>query len=479
MTDRPSDPSAPFHFVSLSLGLVSHLNRGFAIARSARARGHQFTFVTDHEPAAALIDEHGFDVAMLDAQRAAWDDTRPNPYWPKAHRVLGKLPGVGTGPRGLAKPWAARRRQVMLDGTELLDTMERIGPDLIVTEFEMHRDIRLLLGDGWPVATIDGLYGTLPGVDAPHAGSAYIPNGTAWSRLRSRLTWEQLHANARLRRRAERWWLAGNDEHSVLDEIATRAGIDPARISRESYMYYHYLDCARIRPVIEELLYPGDERGGIITGPVIDLERGSAGADATFGDRWRELQAGRAANGRSIVFLALGSILENQTRLIEQVIDAFASRGDLDLVISVGRDFDRWASREVPANVHLFSWVPQLEVLAGVDAMVSPGGSASVHEAIWFGVPQVFISGGGIGQDGLIGRMVAAGYGLRIAPRRVTSERIAAAVQQLLDDERFATRLAQLSSSLHRRDGISRTVDAMESIAANSNHPEGLDSTGS
>ena len=129
--------------------------------------------------------------------------------------------------------------------------------------------------------------------------------------------------------------------------------------------------------------------------------------------------------------------------------------------------------------MHLFSWVPQLEVLAGVDAMVSPGGSASVHEAIWFGVPQVFISGGGIGQDGLIGRMVAAGYGLRIAPRRVTSERIAAAVQQLLDDERFATRLAELSSSLHGSDGISRTVDAMESIAAHPGHREGFDNAGS
>ena len=478
MTD-PRGDTGPCHFVSVSLGLVSHLHRGFAIARSAQARGHRFTFVTDHEPAAVLIEEHGFDGVMLEAQRAAWDTTRPDPYWPRAHRFLGKLPGVGKGPRRAAKDWAARRREVMLDGSELLDTMRGLDPDLVITEFEMHRDIRLLLGAGWSVATIDGLYGTLPGADAPHAGSAYIPSGTAVSRMRSRLTWEQLYSIARVRRGAERWWLAGNDEHSVLDELADRAGIDPATISRESYMYYHYLDCPRIRPVIEELFYPGDERGGTITGPVIDLERATAGVDATFAERWCQLQDARARDDRAVVFLALGSILENQTRLIEQVIDAFASRDDIDLVISVGRDYERWASRQVPANGHGFSWVPQLEVLEGVDAMISPCGSASVHEAIWFGVPQLFISGGGIGQDGLIGRMVGAGYGLRIAPRRVTSERIAAGVQQLLDDEQFATRLAELSFSLHARDGIGRTVDAMESIAAHRPTSAGADAVGS
>ena len=102
----------------------------------------------------AVFPKFGIDPERLSATvyleddegRGHWfacDATRPNPYWPRAHRLLGKVPGVGTGPRGAAKPWAARRREVMLDAVSMFDDelMEAMLEEA-VTEDMIHGAIR-------------------------------------------------------------------------------------------------------------------------------------------------------------------------------------------------------------------------------------------------------------------------------------------------------------------------------------------------
>jgi hypothetical protein len=55
---------------------------------------------------------------------------------------------------------------------------------------------------------------------------------------------------------------------------------------------------------------------------------------------------------------------------------------NLDVIISVGKNFDSRKLKNIPSNIHIYKSVPQLEVLNMADVFVTHGGMNSVSEAL-------------------------------------------------------------------------------------------------
>ncbi len=462
-----SPPAGPLSIAYVTVGLYSYLHRTFPIARLAAARGHRFTVITDHRPAIEYTRAQGIAAVLLERQEAAWAATLPAPHWPRGNRVIGRIPGIGLGPRADVRRTYRARRAAMLDTGELLETIDGLDADLVVTELEQHRDIRAVLGAELPLAIVDDHYGTRPGAGTPHPGSTLVPTGSPLSRVRARLGWEWLFWRQQLTDRAERWWLDGADPRSVLAELADREGIGADSIGTRTAVFHDYRDVPTVRPLAEELFFPGDDRSGIITGPIVDEERNDPLVDEGFAGRWSEIVDRRRSGAeRRLVLLAFGTMLRDQHRLVEAAVASLGESCDLDVVLAVGRDIEHWERRQLPDNVHLFGRVPQLAVLAEADAMIGAGGPATVHEALWHGVPQVLVSGRGVAQEGLVARTVAAGLGRRIHPRRVSADRIRTEVDRVLADDEMRARVQELGARIRARHGTARTLDALESVAA-------------
>jgi MGT family glycosyltransferase len=64
---------------------------------------------------------------------------------------------------------------------------------------------------------------------------------------------------------------------------------------------------------------------------------------------------------------------------------------DVDLIISVGQQFNIGKLKNIPPNVYVYKSVPQLKVLKMADVFVTHGGMNSVSEALYHGVPMVVI----------------------------------------------------------------------------------------
>lgn len=130
----------------------------------------------------------------------------------------------------------------------------------------------------------------------------------------------------------------------------------------------------------------------------------------------------------ALVYASLGSyarLCPGRGAFFSRLVKAMESRPHLHLLLqAVPED---GLSDELPENVTVVSWAPQLEALGKCQLFLTHGGLNSVREALWFGVPMLLFpfhnDGFGnaararyhkIGQIGSIKRMDAEQIGLMI-----------------------------------------------------------------
>ena len=93
---------------------------------------------------------------------------------------------------------------------------------------------------------------------------------------------------------------------------------------------------------------------------------------------------------KPLVYISLGTVLKGAVSFFQNCIEAF--RGEnVDVIISVGKQFDIRRLKNIPENVRIYPTVPQLEVLKLADVFITHGGMNSVSEALVYGVPMVVI----------------------------------------------------------------------------------------
>ena len=93
---------------------------------------------------------------------------------------------------------------------------------------------------------------------------------------------------------------------------------------------------------------------------------------------------------KPLIYISLGTIVKGGSSFFQHCVDAFRSE-DVDLIISVGQQFNIEKLKNIPSNVHVYKSVPQLKVLKLADVFVTHGGMNSVSEALFYGVPMVVI----------------------------------------------------------------------------------------
>jgi UDP:flavonoid glycosyltransferase YjiC (YdhE family) len=120
--------------------------------------------------------------------------------------------------------------------------------------------------------------------------------------------------------------------------------------------------------------------------------------------------------------------------------------------------------RDVPPNVLVRPRVPQLELLARVDAVLCHAGHNTVCETLWHGLPLVVAP---IRDDQPIvaAQVVAAGAGVRLRFGRAGAPRIAAAVEQVLTEPAYRRAAETVAASFHAAGGSTAAAGFLEQLA--------------
>jgi MGT family glycosyltransferase len=166
---------------------------------------------------------------------------------------------------------------------------------------------------------------------------------------------------------------------------------------------------------------------------------------------------------RPWVHVAASTMSGSDAGLLRAAVQGLAS-GSLEVVATAGGEVPADLRREaLPANVHLAPWVDHARVLQRCAAVVTPGGAGTIVAALAAGVPLVVVPTTWDKPDNAQ-RVVEAGVGVRLSPRRCTPERLRAAVEQVLGDSGYRARAQRMASALAAAPGPAGAAVLLERL---------------
>jgi MGT family glycosyltransferase len=168
--------------------------------------------------------------------------------------------------------------------------------------------------------------------------------------------------------------------------------------------------------------------------------------------------------GRPRIYATLGTIFNKTSGdLFERLIAGLADL-DADVVVTVGRDLDPAAFGPAPDHVRVERFVPQDEVLATTDLVVSHGGSGSLMAALAHGLPSLLLPLGA-DQPHNAQRARALGVATTIGAATATPADIAREVASALADRAMAERCREVAAELAALPSLGSAVALLERAA--------------
>lgn len=154
---------------------------------------------------------------------------------------------------------------------------------------------------------------------------------------------------------------------------------------------------------------------------------------------------------KPLVYVSLGTIIKGAASFFQNCMEAFRNE-DVDLIISVGQQFNINKLKNIPPNVHVYKSVPQLKVLKMTDVFVTHGGMNSVSEALFYGVPMVVIPF--VSDQPVNARCVEKlGVGKALAYSKVNKGSIKEHVMSVLSNADVKTNIEKVQELIHKAPG--------------------------
>jgi MGT family glycosyltransferase len=170
------------------------------------------------------------------------------------------------------------------------------------------------------------------------------------------------------------------------------------------------------------------------------------------------------ASAEPLVLVSLGSAYTDQPQFYRACVEAFAPLG-WRVVISIGAHTDPADIGEVPGNVELHRWVPQLAVLGRASAFVTHAGMGGCSEGLYQGVPMIAVPQA-VDQFGNAARLEQLGVGRHVPMEEATPERLRAALLELTGSAEVMARSAALRDELRAAGGARAAADIVEGLLA-------------
>ena len=115
----------------------------------------------------------------------------------------------------------------------------------------------------------------------------------------------------------------------------------------------------------------------------------------------------------------------------------------------------------MPSGTVVVPWVPQLELLGHVDAVVSHGGHNTVTEALLHGLPLV-VAPIKDDQPMVASQVAASGAGIRVHNgRRANGAQIARALRSVLTEPHYAEAARRIQGAFQSAGGAERAADVV------------------
>ena len=182
---------------------------------------------------------------------------------------------------------------------------------------------------------------------------------------------------------------------------------------------------------------------------------------ACQGERAEQGQWQRPADVEKVLLVSLGSSFTKQPDFYRACVEAFGGLAGWHVVLQIGRFVDPAELGDVPDNVEVHSWVPQLSVLKQADAFITHAGAGGSQEGLATGTPMVAVPQA-VDQFGNADILQSLGVARHVPMDEVTPERLREAVLALVSDPDVTRRSREIQEQTAREGGTPRAADLIE-----------------
>lgn len=395
--------TTPAHIAMFSIAAHGHVNPSLEVIRELVARGHRVTYA----------------IPPLFAEKVAETGARPVPY-------TSVLPSPDADPDA----W----------GSTLLDNVEPFLDDAIQALPQLIEAYESDSGVGVPDLVLHDITSYPARVLAHRWGVPAIslsPNLVAWDGYEEEVA-EPMWAEPRRTERGRAYyarfeaWLAENGITEHPDPFVGRP--------------------ARSLVLIPRALQPHADR--------VD-ERVHSFVGACQGDRAEQGDWRRPAGAEKVALASLGSAFTKQPAFYRECVAAFGDLPGWHLVLQIGRHVDPAELGDVPANVEVRSWVPQLAVLRQADLFVTHAGAGGSQEGLATATPMIAVPQA-VDQFGNAELLQALGVARYLPTEEATADALRATALVLVDDPEVARRLKGIQAGMAEEGGTRRAADLIE-----------------
>lgn len=381
-----------------SIAAHGHVNPSIEVIRELVARGHRVTY--------AIPPAFAGKVAETGAEPKLWDSTLPTDDDPDA--------------------W----------GTELIDNIEPFLADALQAEPQLaaayagdEPDLVLYDITAYPARVLAHRWG-VPLVQLS-------PSMVAWEGYDEEVgkpLFEPLKQTPRGKAFYETFagWIAGNGMDLSVEDFMGRPD--------------------RCLVLIPRALQPNADR--------VDEERYTF-VGACQGDRAAQGEWRRPAGAGRVLLVSLGSSFTKQPAFYRACVEAFADLPDWHVVLQIGKFVDPAELGELPGNVEVHSWVPQLSVLRQADAFITHAGAGGSQEGLATATPMVAVPQAA-DQFGNADMLQALGVARHLPTAEASAAALREAVLAVADDPEVARRLAAIRERMAKEGGTRGAADLIE-----------------
>ncbi|GAA0922383.1 glycosyltransferase [Streptomyces asiaticus] len=180
-----------------------------------------------------------------------------------------------------------------------------------------------------------------------------------------------------------------------------------------------------------------------------------------LGDRADQGGWERPAGAEKVLLVSLGSAYTRQAAFYRECVAAFGDLPGWHVVLQIGTYVDPGELGEVPANIEVHNWVPQLAILERADAFITHAGMGGSNEGLYTGCPMIAVPQGAE-QAMNADRLVELGVARRFDTADATAGALRAALLELTTDPEVARTSARLRGEVRAEGGTGRAADLIE-----------------
>jgi UDP:flavonoid glycosyltransferase YjiC (YdhE family) len=306
------------------------------------------------------------------------------------------------------------------DGPDLDDAMAAFRPDAVLVDVNAYGAQTRAEASGLPRALLTPSVVPLPGARIPAYGLGMAPMHGPVGALRDRVLWK------------------------VVERMFARAMVPGLNGLRAD---------AGLGPISSPLdLWSSPDAVIALTGPPLEYPRTDLPANVHLvgtrpwdvpqprpayldepGDPWVLVTCSTEYQGdQRLAEVAAAALADEPVRVLLTMADAYDAARTSDLLL------------DLPANVRVERFVPHGHVLPEAAAVVCHGGLGIVNRAVTAGVPTVVVPFGR-DQPEIARRVAEAGAGVTVSPKKLTPDRLRAAVRQAMTMKESAGLAARLT----------------------------------